>query len=321
MYDINTKRNGHTRVRRAAVAQANIIDPVNLFAQTAAQEILNTTNGNNFIGKAVKKLTSSVIKGGLNRAERKVAEKVGPEKAAEMRASVEHQMKTNPDMVKQMKSLNRMGNLVATTALIGGAIVAAPIIAGAAGVGGASAGVSSVGAGATVSASEAVGAGATLLGAGKAAIKSKSSADLTKGIAMPNSTSINKILAPIAEQGLKASGKVVSGNSASDKVRQFLQDVVGPQTGQDLKGLAGDVAEKAMVDFISTLRNKKLNGEKLPAALDKIADLTIRAENKAEEKIKQAAAGNIGEWVMTNWWVILIALALLYLAANRSNKN
>jgi hypothetical protein len=320
MYEINTKRNGHLRVRNAAISHANAVgNPELLLAKLWVENIKQEADKeNNFIGKLVKKVNNAMKKKAMDKAQKEIAKSVGPEKAAEMRQQLETHVANSPALQKKMNTIDTIGTLAVATAIAGGAAaLAAPAIGGAGAAGGA--GVSA-GAGGTVSAAEAVGAGATALGAGSSLIKDKSSTDLTKDVTMPDKNSIGPILGPIAGQGLSASGKVSSGKTNEQKIKQFLKEVVGPATGKDLGDLAGSAAEAAMIDFISTIRNKKLNGEKLPKGLDAIAGLTLKAEDKAEQKIKQAAAGNIGEFVMNNWWAILIVIALLYLAA-RSKKR
>lgn len=321
MYDIVTKRNGHLRVRNAAISHANeTLNPNESFAALVKKYAAEATHAeSNFIGKLVKKVTNKVMGGAMKRAEKEVAKKVGPEQAAEMRKTLEAKMATDKNFQNKMKELHTVGTIATSAALIGGAVVAAPIVGGALGIGG---GAGAAGAtGATVGAGTTVagGTGVAALGAAAPLFKKPNTSDLTSQVQMPDKNSMSNILGPIAGQGLQASGKVASGSNES-KIKQFLKDVVGPQTGKDLGDLAGQAAETAMIDFISTIRNKKLNGEKLPKGLDKIADLTLRAEDKAEQKIKQAAAGNIGEFIMTNWWVIPLVLFLLWMAA-RSRKS
>src|SRR3546814_15230359 len=71
---------------------------------------------------------------------------------------------------------------------------------------------------------------------------------------------------------------------------QFVNEIVGPATGQEFSGAGKEAIENAAIEFIATLVEKKRNGEVLPPLYDKIAGGAMKVEEKVEQNVKASIA-------------------------------
>lgn len=128
-----------------------------------------------------------------------------------------------------------------------------------------------------------------------------------------------KVIAPLKKTmdvAIRETGGMPNG-SVTESTEQFVERVVAPATGKDYSGAGREAIANAAIEYISTLANKKREGESLPPTLDKIAGGAMKVEAGLERKVTQQVQGNIGAFVTNNPLLIFGVLALLLFAVMR----
>lgn len=130
---------------------------------------------------------------------------------------------------------------------------------------------------------------------------------------------IEEVVAPLTkvmENAIRDTGSMPDKETMGGLLKQFNETVVDPATGKDSTSTSTgkEALGNAAIEFISTLCEKKRNGETLPPIYDKIAEGCMRVQEKIENKVKSGIQGDIGAFVTDNVLLIGIAAMLLLFA-------
>jgi hypothetical protein len=120
------------------------------------------------------------------------------------------------------------------------------------------------------------------------------------------------------DAGLLEAG-VVPPKPLEDKALAFYERVVVPEGGGSF-GLDEDIVA-AIISFVAAKAQKKLAGEEQAPIYDKIGEVTLKVQEKLEDKVRQEADRKVGGFITGNISTILLAIAAVLLLASFGRKR
>lgn len=133
----------------------------------------------------------------------------------------------------------------------------------------------------------------------------------------PTAPEVAQPLNKTMQDAIRGAGGMPPGGGIVPVMEEFNSRVMQPAGAGVSAGAGSEALGNAAIEFISTLMDKKKNGETLPPVYDQIASGGLRVQENVENKVRAGVQGNIGEFVTENIMVIGLAIIILIFAISK----